>query len=72
MLFTALLASVHVAYASGWTGPSLTQDINQKLDELQITSDKKKQTLQIREIKIAPEWGYAFIVYEVTDKQTDN
>lgn len=67
-MLAPILAVVQVAYASGWTGPNLATDINHKLAELHVESVKKDQMLEIKDIKISPEWGYAFIIYETINK----
>jgi|GEM_PF-4087101 len=65
-MLTVILATTQVICATGWTGASLEADINKKLIQLEISVDESK-LLQIKDIKITPEFGYAFIIYEVKD-----
>lgn len=57
----------YVEYASAWSGPGITEDINNKLDMLRITAETENKILNIKDIKIVSEWGYAFIIYEVSE-----
>lgn len=57
--------TAHVEYASGWTGSGIGEDINAKLEKLQSKAEAEGKVLNIKDIKITPEWGYAFIIYEV-------
>ena len=58
----------YVEYVSGWTESGIANDINAKLDLLQRNAETESKLLNIKDIKIAPEWGYAFIIYEVSNK----
>lgn len=68
-MFLPLFAVTQVICAGGWTGSGIEADINRKIQTLQDSIDHETQTLTIKDIKITPEWGYAFIIYDIDPKQ---
>lgn len=66
-----LLALTQVMYSEAWTGGGLATDINKKIQTLDATIDHDTQTLLIKDVKMSPECGYAFILYEIADKASN-
>lgn len=66
-----LFAITQVICATGWTGGGIESDINKKIAQLDATIDHETQTLTVKDIKVAPEWGYAFIIYDIDEKKKD-
>lgn len=56
---------MRVAYASAWTGNGIAEDMQKEIDSLQRSAKKRNKELEILDIRMAPEWGYAYIIYEI-------
>lgn len=69
-LLTAFISAEtsYVAYASAWTGGGLAEEINDHLDRIQTQAYSNKQFFELVEMSITPDWGYAYILYKLSDK----
>lgn len=69
-LLTALISAetTHIAYASAWTGGGLAEEINDLLDRIQTQAYSNKQFFELVEMSITPDWGYAYVLYNLSDK----
>jgi hypothetical protein len=55
-----------VAYASGWTGNGIANSLQNEINSLQDFASNENKLIHILDIKVAPEWGYAYIIYEIS------
>lgn len=58
----------HVAYTSAWTGGGIANGLNNELDFAQKQAKDESKFFELLEISIAPEWGYAYILYNLSDR----
>lgn len=58
----------HIAYTSGWTGGGLGDGLNNELDFAQKQAKDEKKFFELLEMSITPEWGYGYILYNLSDK----
>ncbi len=55
-----------VAYISAWTGGGIAEGLQNEIDSLQDSAFNENKLINITDIKIAPEWGYGYIIYEIS------
>jgi hypothetical protein len=56
-----------VAYVSAWTGGGIADKLKDKINSLQNFAFNENELINIVDIKITPEWGYGYIIYEISD-----
>lgn len=56
-----------VAYISAWTGSGMAEEIQRKINELQCFAYFKNKTVNFLSVKLAPEWGHGYIIYEISE-----
>jgi hypothetical protein len=71
MIIPTILATTQVLAAEGWTGKGLESDINKKIIALEQSINPDKYEIKIKDIKVTPEWGYAYIIYDINEKKAD-
>lgn len=65
---TAETTTSHVAYTSAWTGGGIAKGLNDELILAQEQAYLESKFFELVEISIAPEWGYAYILYNRVDR----
>ena len=55
-----------IAYASAWTGGGIATGLQNEINALQDFAFKENKLLNIVDIKITPEWGYGYLIYEIS------
>lgn len=58
----------HIAYASAWTGGGIAKGLNDELNLAQEQAYNENKFFELVEISITPEWGYAYILYNSSDR----
>lgn len=56
----------HVAYASAWTGPGLADGLQKEINFLEARAFIENKLINFIDIKLTPEWGYGYIIYELS------
>lgn len=58
----------HIAYTSAWTGGGIAKGLNDELNLAQEQAYNENKFFELVEISITPEWGYAYILYNLSDR----
>lgn len=58
----------HIAYTSAWTGGGIAKGLNHELKIAQEHAYNESKFFEFVEISITPEWGYAYILYNISDR----
>lgn len=58
----------HIAYVSAWTGGGIAQGLEDGLKLAQKQAYHERKFFELVEISISPEWGYAYILYNISDR----
>jgi hypothetical protein len=61
----------HIAYISAWTGDGIAKGINKELNLAQKQADDESKFFELLEISITPEWGYAYVFYNLSDRMSE-
>lgn len=61
----------HIAYTSAWTGGGIAKGLNDELNLAQEQAYNENKFFELVEISITPEWGYAYILYNLSDKMAE-
>lgn len=65
-------AETHVEYVYAMTGNGIAKGLNEKLMEAQAKAYGLNQFFEFIEISITPEWGYAYLLYNISDTRCES